>query len=122
MQRSRKNPLQNLCFTSVSESLIFGGVNPCVVSARYAIGAWGTCTLRALVLQLICICKSDALVLHWMCQSVQALSTDEERREAVAKQLAAVGAELEKEFGGPQDVEGALLGTDVYVVQTRPQP
>ncbi|CAL8462111.1 g1642 [Coccomyxa elongata] len=52
----------------------------------------------------------------------QALSTDEERRAEVGKQLAEVGAALEEAFGGPQDVEGALIGSEVYIVQTRPQP
>jgi phosphoglucan,water dikinase len=52
----------------------------------------------------------------------QALSVNEETREAVGKQLAAVGADLEKAFDGPQDVEGALIGDDVFIVQSRPQP
>ena len=54
--------------------------------------------------------------------SKQALSTDKDKRAALGKQLAAVGAELEKAFGGAQDVEGAVVGSDIFIVQTRPQP
>ena len=54
--------------------------------------------------------------------AAQALSVSEDRREAVGKQLAQVGAALEDAFGGAQDVEGALIGDAVFIVQTRPQP
>lgn len=40
----------------------------------------------------------------------------------VGKKLAKVGALLEDSFGGAQDVEGAFVGKDLYIVQTRPQP
>ena len=53
---------------------------------------------------------------------MQALSVSDDRREAVGKQLAKVGAALEEAFGGAQDVEGALIKDAVYIVQTRPQP
>ncbi len=53
---------------------------------------------------------------------MQALSTSEEKRAEVGEQLAKVGKALEEAFGGPQDVEGALIGSEVYIVQTRPQP
>ncbi len=36
--------------------------------------------------------------------------------------LAKVGKQLEEEFDGPQDVEGVLIGSEVHLVQTRPQP
>ena len=51
-----------------------------------------------------------------------ALSLDAGARQALGGQLAAVGGALEAAFGGAQDVEGALVGERVYVVQTRPQP
>ena len=53
---------------------------------------------------------------------VQELSRSGQKREEVGKKLAAVGAALEKAFQGPQDVEGALVGSQVFIVQTRPQP
>ncbi|XVE81191.1 hypothetical protein DITRI_Ditri15bG0043000 [Diplodiscus trichospermus] len=40
----------------------------------------------------------------------------------LSQRLCAVGFFLERKFGCPQDVEGCVLGKDIYVVQTRPQP
>lgn len=40
----------------------------------------------------------------------------------VGKQLCKVAVELEEAFGAPQDVEGAIVGSEVFIVQTRPQP
>ena len=40
----------------------------------------------------------------------------------VGLKLAEVGKQLEQVFEGPQDVEGVLIGDDVHLVQTRPQP
>jgi len=54
--------------------------------------------------------------------SAEALSVDAGARAALGGRLAAVGAALERAFGGPQDVEGALVGGRLFVVQTRPQP
>lgn len=56
----------------------------------------------------------------WRC--TQELSRSGDKRTEVGKSLAAVGAALEKAFKGPQDVEGALVGSEVFIVQTRPQP
>lgn len=36
--------------------------------------------------------------------------------------LGKIGGQLEETFGGPQDVEGAIVDDDVYIVQSRPQP
>lgn len=54
--------------------------------------------------------------------SQAALSRSGEARKRLGGRLGAVAALLEREFGGPQDVEGCLLGDAVFVVQTRPQP
>lgn len=54
--------------------------------------------------------------------SRQKLSVDGSARELLGRQLAAVGAALEAEYGSPQNVEGCVVGEDVYVVQSRPQP
>ncbi|XWS09268.1 hypothetical protein CRYUN_Cryun40dG0071300 [Craigia yunnanensis] len=40
----------------------------------------------------------------------------------LSQRLCPVGFFLEQKFGCPQDVEGCVLGKDIYVVQTRPQP
>eukprot|EP00210_Caulerpa_lentillifera_P008291 g7912.t1 len=55
--------------------------------------------------------------------STLALSVDDENRELLGKRLLRAGEALEKEFGGiPQDIEGALVGNELYIVQSRPQP
>ena len=54
--------------------------------------------------------------------SKQELSVSDDARMALAGQLAAVGVAVEAAFGGAQDVEGAVVKGDVYVVQSRPQP
>jgi phosphoglucan,water dikinase len=54
--------------------------------------------------------------------SQQELSWDADRRTAVGQRLAAVGRLLGAEFGGAQDVEGCMVGSTCYVVQSRPQP
>lgn len=50
------------------------------------------------------------------------LSKDEDKRKELAVNLYKVGKFLEAELGGPQDVEGAVVGESMYVVQSRPQP
>lgn len=52
----------------------------------------------------------------------QWFSTDVQRRNALAARLASIGKELEKALGCPQDVEGAVVGDEVVIVQSRPQP
>ncbi|KAI8466100.1 MAG: pyruvate phosphate dikinase [Monoraphidium minutum] len=54
--------------------------------------------------------------------SQAALSRSVEARKQLGGRLGGVAAVLEREFGGPQDVEGCMLGDAVFVVQTRPQP
>ncbi|KAG0565181.1 hypothetical protein M758_8G165600 [Ceratodon purpureus] len=54
--------------------------------------------------------------------SNQPLSTDPEFRTHIGQSLATVGFFLEKHFGVPQDIEGCVIGKDVYIVQARPQP
>ena len=44
------------------------------------------------------------------------------RARAAARRLLGVGVQLEQAFGGAQDVEGCIVGKDLFVVQTRPQP
>ncbi|KAL6527569.1 Phosphoglucan, water dikinase, chloroplastic [Orobanche gracilis] len=54
--------------------------------------------------------------------SRKALTVDPVFRREVGRRLGAVGFYLEGKFGCPQDVEGCLVGEDVFIVQTRPQP
>uniref|UniRef100_A0A803LZL4 CBM20 domain-containing protein n=1 Tax=Chenopodium quinoa TaxID=63459 RepID=A0A803LZL4_CHEQI len=54
--------------------------------------------------------------------SKKPLTVDTVFRKQLGQRLCAVGFFLERKFGCPQDVEGCLVGNDVYIVQTRPQP
>ncbi|KAK6266128.1 hypothetical protein QUC31_016965 [Theobroma cacao] len=54
--------------------------------------------------------------------SKKPLTVDPIFRHQLSQRLCAVGFFLERKFGCPQDVEGCVLGKDIYVVQTRPQP
>ena len=54
--------------------------------------------------------------------SKEKLSLDAAEREKIGSALAKAGASLEEQFGAPQDVEGAFVGKQMYIVQTRPQP
>jgi phosphoglucan,water dikinase len=54
--------------------------------------------------------------------SKKPLTVDPIFRHQLGQRLCSVGFFLEREFGSPQDVEGCVVGKDIYVVQTRPQP
>lgn len=54
--------------------------------------------------------------------SKKPLTVDPVFRQQLGRRLGAVGFFLEQKFGCAQDVEGCLVGEDVFIVQTRPQP
>ncbi|XP_073118655.1 phosphoglucan, water dikinase, chloroplastic [Henckelia pumila] len=54
--------------------------------------------------------------------SKKPLTVDTVYRQQLGQRLGAIGFFLEQKFGCPQDVEGCLVGKDVYIVQSRPQP
>ena len=54
--------------------------------------------------------------------SKKPLTVDAVFRRQLGQRLGAVGFFLERKFGCPQDVEGCVVGKDIYIVQTRPQP
>ncbi|KAK4387285.1 Phosphoglucan, water dikinase, chloroplastic [Sesamum angolense] len=54
--------------------------------------------------------------------SKKPLTVDPIFRQQLGQRLGAVGFFLEQKFGCPQDVEGCLVGNDIFIVQTRPQP
>ncbi|KAF3952214.1 hypothetical protein CMV_022209 [Castanea mollissima] len=54
--------------------------------------------------------------------SKKPLTVDPIYRRQLGQRLCAVGFFLEQKFGCPQDVEGCVVGKDIYIVQTRPQP
>lgn len=54
--------------------------------------------------------------------SKQLLTVDPVFRRQLGQRLAAIGCFLEQKFGAPQDIEGCVVGKDVFIVQSRPQP
>ncbi|KAK9029878.1 hypothetical protein V6N11_031321 [Hibiscus sabdariffa] len=66
---------------------------------------------------------ADGEVIHLTVDySKKPLTVDPIFRQQLSQRLCAVGFFLERKFGCPQDVEGCVLGKDIYIVQTRPQP
>ncbi|KAJ8755383.1 hypothetical protein K2173_019181 [Erythroxylum novogranatense] len=62
------------------------------------------------------------VIRHTVDYSKKRLTVDPIFRRQLGERLCAVGFFLERKFGGPQDVEGCMVGNDIYIVQTRPQP
>jgi phosphoglucan,water dikinase len=49
------------------------------------------------------------------------LSRESESRKDLGRQLAAIGSCVESGFNKAQDIEGAIMGNKIYLVQSRPQ-
>jgi phosphoglucan,water dikinase len=49
------------------------------------------------------------------------LSRDAGALDKLGRRLSAVGAFIERALGGPQDIEGAVVGDRIFLVQARPQ-
>ena len=49
------------------------------------------------------------------------LSRKKALHNALGRRLAAIGAFVEKAFRRPQDIEGAVVGRDIYLLQSRAQ-
>jgi phosphoglucan,water dikinase len=49
------------------------------------------------------------------------LSRESELRNDLARRLGAIASRIENEFGKAQDIEGAIIGNRIYLVQSRPQ-
>lgn len=68
---------------------------------------------------------SDGLHAQTVDYSTQQMTINMEFRTEVVQKIAKTIVLLEKEFGGPQDVEGAITADDtanqIYIVQARPQ-
>ncbi|XP_038989785.1 phosphoglucan, water dikinase, chloroplastic isoform X2 [Phoenix dactylifera] len=54
--------------------------------------------------------------------SKKPLTIDSIFRRQLGQRLCSIGFFLEQKFGCPQDVEGCVVGKDIFIVQTRPQP
>ncbi|PKI46985.1 hypothetical protein CRG98_032610 [Punica granatum] len=54
--------------------------------------------------------------------SKKPLTVDPMFRRQLGQRLSAVGFFLERKFGGPPDAEGCVVGNDIFIVQSLPQP
>jgi alpha-glucan,water dikinase len=68
----------------------------------------------------------DSVLLEPPCEKIldytnEKLVWDEKFRAEFSSKLAQVGSEIENALGGPQDIEGAVVGGKFFVVQSRPQ-
>ncbi|KAM1142740.1 hypothetical protein FF1_031758 [Malus domestica] len=73
--------------------------------------------------ELVGAVLADGEVIHLTVDySKKPLTVDPIFRHQLGQRLSTVGFFLERKFGSPQDVEGCLVGKDIYIVQTRPQP
>ncbi|KAF6135273.1 hypothetical protein GIB67_021635 [Kingdonia uniflora] len=66
---------------------------------------------------------ADGEVIHLTVDySKKPLTVDSIFRKQLGQRLCAIGFFLEQKFGSAQDVEGCVVGKDIFIVQTRPQP
>ncbi|CAN6580302.1 unnamed protein product [Malus baccata var. baccata] len=73
--------------------------------------------------ELVGAVLADGEVIHLTVDySKKPLTVDPIFRHQLGQRLSTVGFFLERKFGSPQDIEGCLVGKDIYIVQTRPQP
>lgn len=86
--------VRTLAFANFSEEMVVGGNSP-----------------------------ADGEVIHLTVDySKKPLTIDPIFRRQLGQRLGAVGFFLERKFGSPQDVEGCLVGKEIFIVQSRPQP
>ena len=50
-----------------------------------------------------------------------ALSCDEDARKQLGRRLTSIAQAVENAFQKPQDIEGVVVGEEIYLVQARPQ-
>eukprot|EP00916_Digyalum_oweni_P016388 GHVL01026875.1.p1 GENE.GHVL01026875.1~~GHVL01026875.1.p1 ORF type:complete len:1084 (-),score=146.71 GHVL01026875.1:279-3530(-) len=65
----------------------------------------------------------EAFKTHAVCHNYcgDLMTTSHSYRSKLAIRLCQIARELESAFGGAQDIEGCIVGLDVYIVQTRSQ-
>ncbi|PKA66121.1 Phosphoglucan, water dikinase, chloroplastic [Apostasia shenzhenica] len=54
--------------------------------------------------------------------SKKSLTIDPIFRKQLGQRLCSIGFFLEQQLGCPQDIEGCVVGNEIFIVQTRPQP
>ena len=65
--------------------------------------------------------KAEGLFSKIVDYSGIAISMNAELRKTLGNRLADIGRFVEEAFGQPQDIEGVVIGDDIYLVQSRPQ-
>jgi phosphoglucan,water dikinase len=65
--------------------------------------------------------SKDGLTRGLIDYSRVSFSRESELRKDVGRRLAKLGSIVENEFGKAQDIEGAIMGKRIYLVQSRPQ-
>ena len=65
--------------------------------------------------------KKEGMIAQRLDYASCPLSTKAELRCSLARRLTAIGCLVEQAFGGPQDIEGAIVGDEIWLVQSRPQ-
>ena len=50
-----------------------------------------------------------------------AMSCEADARKSLGRRFAAIAQAVEKAFEKPQDIEGVVVGEEIYLVQARPQ-
>jgi phosphoglucan,water dikinase len=65
--------------------------------------------------------SKDGVTRELLDYSRVSLSRESELRKEMGRRLAKVGSVVENEFGKAQDIEGAIVGNKIYLVQSRPQ-
>jgi len=50
-----------------------------------------------------------------------AMSSDADARKRLGRRMASIARLVEGAFEKPQDIEGAVVGEEIYLVQARPQ-
>ncbi|KAG5588688.1 hypothetical protein H5410_049122 [Solanum commersonii] len=86
--------VRTLAFANFSEEMVVGGNSP----------------------------ADGEVILLTVDYSKKPLTIDPIFRRQLGQRLGAVGFYLERKFGSPQDVEGCLVGNEIFIVQSRPQP
>ncbi|MFW8600691.1 PEP/pyruvate-binding domain-containing protein [Desulfobacterota bacterium M19] len=65
--------------------------------------------------------RREGLAAETVDYSACSLSTNKRARTRLGKRLTAIGCLVEETFGSPQDIEGAIVGDRISLVQSRPQ-
>jgi phosphoenolpyruvate synthase/pyruvate phosphate dikinase len=57
----------------------------------------------------------------YMCYHDSEIFTNKQKVEMMIGKIAKLGIAVENIYNSAQDIEGCIVGNDIYIVQTRPQ-